>query len=82
MDRAQALEKMQKLKILFVDDEENVLSLMTGILADLNVNFTTTVLQQGCITLAYPSCHNLPVFSVSGHFVWVSMSNNTQPNKP
>jgi len=41
MDRAQALAKMQKLKILFVDDEENVLSLMTDLLVDLDVDFLT-----------------------------------------
>ena len=36
-----ALERLKKLKILFVDDEENILHLMTNLLVDLGVEFLT-----------------------------------------
>ena len=43
MDKKEALARMQRLKILFVDDEENVLTTMTALLADMNINYLTAV---------------------------------------
>ncbi len=39
MDKLEALEKIKKHKLLFVDDEEKTLLMMSGLLSDLGLNF-------------------------------------------
>ena len=43
VDHKEALDKLRQLKILFVDDEQNMLDIMTDLLDDLKVEYVTAV---------------------------------------